>query len=138
MDKQEQIRHAFDQVIGYGNLAVIEAIFAADYIAHAGDKLYKGHDFIKRWTKQLRAAIPNIKALKIEFLNEEGEIITWQRTLSGIHKKNMKGIPPSEKKITWVEMVVSRFEGNKIAEEWVVSELASQLLLKQPKKKRLE
>jgi len=50
----------------------------------------------------------------------------------GLH---MMGIPASEKKIKWKEMVVSRFEGDKIAEEWVVSELAGQLLLKQPKKK---
>ena len=47
----------------------------------------------------------------------------------------MMGIPPSKKKIKWNEMVVSRFEGDKIAEEWVVSELAGQLLLKQPIKK---
>jgi hypothetical protein len=32
-------------------------------------------------------------------------------------------------------MVVSRFEGDKIAEEWIVSELMGQLLLKQAKNK---
>ncbi len=41
----------------------------------------------------------------------------------------------NEKKLKWNEMVVSRFEGDKIAEEWVVSELAGQLLLKLPKTK---
>jgi predicted ester cyclase len=46
----------------------------------------------------------------------------------------MMGIPPSDKKIKWIEMVVTRFEGDRIAEEWVVSELAGQLLLKQPGK----
>ena len=71
--------------------------------------------------------------MKVEFLINAGNTIAWQRTLHGTHKANMMGIPSSEKKIIWNEMVVSRFEGDKIAEEWVVSELAGQLLLKLPK-----
>ena len=47
----------------------------------------------------------------------------------------MMGIPPSNKTVKWNEMVVSRFEGDKIAEEWIVSELMGQLLLKQPQTK---
>jgi predicted ester cyclase len=54
--------------------------------------------------------------------------------LTGKHKNNLKGIPATDKKVTWTEMVVSRFENNKIIEEWVVSELAGELMLKQPKK----
>jgi predicted ester cyclase len=84
--------------------------------------------------KQLHASIEGIKVKNISFLNQEENCLTWQRTLSGKHIKALKGIPASNKKITWTEMVVSRFENNKIIEEWVVSELASELLLKQAKK----
>jgi len=45
------------------------------------------------------------------------------------------GIKPSEKIIKWNEIVVSRFDQNKIAEEWVVSELKGELLSKIPHKK---
>ncbi len=40
--------------------------------------------------------------------------------------------------IKWTDMVVSRFENDKIAEEWVVSELMGELLLKTPAKKQIE
>lgn len=133
MKKEGQIRYALDLLIGQGNLEVVGTIFTADYIAHAGDKNYQGHAFLKRWTKELRSAIPNIKAQKVEFLAQKGNTITWQRTLRGKHEKNLRGIPASGKTITFREMVVSRFEGHKIAEEWVVSELAGQLMSKQPK-----
>jgi len=131
INKKEQIKRAMDQLVMQGNLDVVEEIFSADYTAHAGNKDYKGHEFIKRFAKQLLSAIPNIQILKIEFLAQEDKTITWQRTLSGTHKADMMGIPPSGRKIEWVEMVVTRFENEKIAEEWVVSELAGELLLKQ-------
>jgi predicted ester cyclase len=135
MNKEEQIKNSNYQLIEKGDLHAVEKFFTPNYVAHAGDKDYKGHDFIKRFDKQIRTALPDISLMKVEILVNAGNTIAWQRTLNGTHKANLMGIPPSEKKIIWNEMVVSRFEDDKIAEEWVVSELAGQLLLKQPKLK---
>ena len=62
---EERIKFANDELIGKGNLNVIDEIFAVNYIAHAGGKDYKGHEFIKRWTRQLRSAIPDIRVVII-------------------------------------------------------------------------
>jgi hypothetical protein len=97
MNKEEKIKFANDELIGHGSLNVVDEIFSTEYILHTGDKDYKGREFIKRWVKQLRSAIPDIKVLKVEFLNEEDRTITWQRTLSGTHKASMQGIPPVRK-----------------------------------------
>jgi predicted ester cyclase len=131
MNKEEQIKFGLEQLV-QGNLNVVDEVFSGDYVAHAGDKKYKGHKFIIRYARQLRAAIPDIRIVKIEFLAQAGGTVVWQRTLSGTHKANMMGIPPSGKKVKWSEMVVTRFKDNKISEEWVVSELAGELVLKQP------
>ncbi len=128
MNKVAQIKYAVEQLIGQGNLDVINSAFTTDYIAYAENKEYKGQEFIKQFSKLLRTSIPDIKVLKVEILIEENDSISWQRTLQGTHKKNMMGIPPSNKTVKWNEMVVSRFEGDKIAEEWIVSELAGQLM----------
>lgn len=130
---EELIRTSNSQLIDQDNLASVDKFFSPSYIAHAGDKIYKGHDFIVRFAKQIRSALPDISLLKVAFFVNAGNTIAWQRTLSGTHKEDMMGIPASGKKIVWNEMVISRFENNKIAEEWIVSELAGQLLLKQPK-----
>ena len=135
MKKEEQIKNSNDQIIDKGNLDAVEKFFTSDYVAHAEDKDYKGHDFVKRFAKQIRSSIPDISVLDVKFLVDSGNSIAWQRTLTGTHKADMMGIPASNKKIVWNEMVVSRFEGHKITEEWVVSELAGQLLSKQPKLK---
>lgn len=130
MNKEEKIRNAAGQLIEKGNLAVVDAAFAVDYLAHAQGKLYKGHDFIIRWEKQLRRAFPDLSIKDIRIFAEEGNKISWLRTLQGTHQVNLMGIPPSGKKVIWNEMLVSRFEGDKIAEEWIVSELAGQLMLR--------
>lgn len=132
-DKKELIRHAFEELIGRGNLAIIEETFATDYIAHAGEKKYGGHAFIKRFVNQLRNAIPDILVVEVNFLAQDTNTIVWQRTLRGTHKVEMKGIPASGKKVQWIDMLVTRFDKDKIAEDWVVSELMGELLLKVPR-----
>ena len=129
---EERIKFGNDEIIGKGNLDAVDEIFATDYVVHAGGKDYKGHDFIERFVGQLRSAIPDIQVVEVEFRIEAGDTIVWQRTLSGTHKAGMMGIPPTRQKVEWRDMVVTRFDGEKIAEEWTVSELAGQLLSKSP------
>ncbi len=131
--KQERIRFANDEILGKGNLDVVDEVFATDYVVHAGGKDYKGPKFVKKFIKQLRSAISNLRVVEITFLMQAGNMITWQYTLSGKHAADMRGIPPSGRKVKWRGIVVTRFDGEKIAEEWTVSELAEKLLLKLPR-----
>ena len=101
MDRLEQIKNIADQLIGQGNLNIVDSAFSADYIAHAGEKTHTGHKFIKQFTKQVRTAIPDVKIIKIEILSQADNVLTWQRTLSGTHKADLLGIPASNKKIKW-------------------------------------
>lgn len=121
MNKGEQIKYAVEQLIGQGNIDIVDVIFGSDYIAHTENKEHKGQKFIKRFSKLLQTSIPDICVLKVEILVEGNTTISWQRTLQGTHKENMMGIPASNKKVKWNEMIVSRFEGDKIAEELIVS-----------------
>jgi predicted ester cyclase len=84
---------------------------------HAGGKDYKGTKFVRKLLKQLRTAIPTLQVVEIGLLMQKSDRIFWQRTLSGMHEVKMKGIPPSGHKVKWRDMVVTRFDGQKIAEE---------------------
>lgn len=105
---------------------------ATDYVVHAGGKDHKGHAFVRRFVGLIRTAIPDLRVVEVAVRFHAGDTIVWKRTLSGTHEADMTGIPPSGKKVEWRDMVVTRFEGGKIAEEWTVSDLAGQLLLKLP------
>lgn len=129
MNREKQILYAAEQLFEQANVGIIETVFASDYVVHDGDKTHKGHKFIKQFINQLRLAIPDIKISRIDILSQTENIITWQRTFSGTHKRIFRAIPASFKKVRWNEIVVTRFEGAYIAEEWIVSSLAFQLLL---------
>ena len=137
MDKKEQIKLANEQLIGQGNFGSRDSFFSPNYIAHSGAKDFKGRKFIKQFVGQLRKAIPDIRVIKVEFLNQTSNTIAWQQALSGTHKVKMKGIPASNRKAKWTEMVVTRFENGKIAEDWLISELAGELMIQYGRAKRI-
>jgi predicted ester cyclase len=130
MNKLNHVKYALDQIIGKGNTEIVDSSFSDNYVAHSGDKNYSGHKFIKQFAKQIRTAIPDIKILSVDQLSHTDNTLTWQRSFTGTHKANLKGIPASNKRVKWHEMVVSRFENEKITEEWLLSDLAAQLMLK--------
>ena len=132
--KEERIRFANEEILGEGNFSVVDDIFATDYVVHAGGKDYKGPEFVRRFAGQLRSAIPDLRVVEVALLFQARDRVAWQRTLSGTHQADMMGIPPSGQKVKWRDMVVTRFDGEKIAEEWAVSELAGQLMLSIPAK----
>ena len=131
--KEERIKTANDALLEKGKLSIVDDIFVTDYVAHSGGNDYQGHEFIKRFINQLRTAVPDIRVVNVAFYLQMEDTIVWQRTLSGTHKADMMGAPSTNQKLEWREMVVSRFDGEKIAEEWVVSELAGEMLSKPPR-----
>ncbi len=130
MNSEDKIEFIAKQLFEMGNIELIDDAFVENYIAHDGDKIHIGKKFVKEYIRKLRLAIPDIKLEKIEFLSKTENTITWQRYFRGTHKAKMQGIPASMKKLEWNEMIVTRFEGEKIAEDWLVSNLAFQLMIK--------
>ena len=53
---------------------------------------------------------------------------SWQRTHRGTHKGDFRGFPATGRRIVWRDMIVTRFRGGLIAEEWAISDLAERLL----------
>ena len=130
MKKEQILRQANDKLINHNLTDHMEAFYLPDFKAHAEGKTYWGHEFIRRYSKQMHQALPDIAVIEMLFFVENENTIAWQRTLQGTHHANLMGIPASGKCVTWNEMVISRFAGVQIAEEWIVSELTGQLMIK--------
>jgi len=131
MNKEKQIEYIAKQLFEQGDFEIVDSAFTESYMAHDGDKKHSGQRFIKQFVGKLRLAIPDLRIVRIDFLSQTENTLTWQRTLSGTHKGNMQGIPASMRKVKWNEIIVTRFEGEKIAEDWLISNLAFQLMIKQ-------
>ncbi|MEC5397085.1 ester cyclase [Uliginosibacterium sp. H1] len=122
--------HAANQaLIVEGRLDAINEFFSPDYVAHfTGSDLAGGHDAVRRVITAIRNAFSDI-TLEVDVLVESGDRIAWLRTASGTQTGSFKGFPASDKKLRWCDMVTSEIRDGLIVQEWVVTDLAEQLLL---------
>ena len=126
--QSSKIKAANTALYAEGKLDVIAEFFTTDYIAHVTNKdLPLGHDGIQQVLGLYRRAFPDLQA-EVEILVQSKDTVAWLRTLRGIHLGAFKGFPPSKQPIVWRDMVTSRFRNGLIAEEWIVTDLAEQLL----------
>jgi len=115
------------------NLDAAGDYFTKDYVAHVtGHDMKGGHDAIRKVLSELFRAFPDL-SMKVEVLLEGNERVTWLRTLQGTQTGSFKGFPANNRQILWRDMVTSQFLGGFISEEWVVTDLAEQLLLARKK-----
>lgn len=122
------IRAANARLIGAGELDAVGEFFTPDYVAHlTGGDMQGGHDAIRRFVGKLRRAFPGL-TVEVEVLCESKDRVSWCRTLRGTHKRAHEGFPATGRALVWRDMFTSRCEDGRIAEEWVVTDLAERLL----------
>ncbi len=122
------IHTANSVLLANGNLDAVGTFFAPDYVAHltAGGAV-RGHRAIRGFLRSIRAAFADLE-VDVEILVTGKGRVAWQRTLRGTHAADFKGFPASGRRIVWRDMVTSRFQDGRIAEDWVITDLAEQLL----------
>lgn len=129
MSLVSKINEANQSLITNGELDRISEFFTQDYIVHlTGRKKKGGYKFVHDTLSSIRHSFADIQ-VDVEILLQGENRIAWQRTLQAIHKANFKGFPASGLQIIWRDMVTSQFRDGLIAEEWVVTDLAENLLL---------
>ena len=111
-----------------GDLDAVERHFDPTYHVHLTDRdLAGGHDLVRKGVGMVRRAFPEL-AVEVEVLVEAGDRVAWQRTLRCVQRGPYAGFPASDREVVWRDMVTSVFRDGRIAEEWIVSDLAEQLL----------
>ena len=124
-----QIQSGNEQLLNRGNIGAATDIFTPTYTYHAltGD-VRGGPEVIRQFVTELRTAFPDLH-VEAQVLVEQADKVVWLRTSKGTHRGAYRGVPPSGRSITWQEMVVTRYEAGKVAEEWSVSDLGEHLRL---------
>ena len=127
VDWGPQIQRANEELLNKGNLDLAQELFAPTYVVHRADGDFEGGpDVIKASLTSIRTAFPDLR-VEVEILATEGDRVAWLRTHRGTHQGEYLGVPASGRLITWRNMIVTRYEEGRIAEEWTVSDLAERL-----------
>jgi predicted ester cyclase len=123
-----RIEAANAALITRGETAAIGEFFAPRYVVHVGDRdVAGGPAWIRRHLDTMRRAFADPE-IEVEVLVEGKDRVAWQRTTRATHRGAFKGFPATGRRIVWRDVVTSRFHEGLIAEEWVITDLAEQLL----------
>ncbi|MEO5601608.1 MAG: ester cyclase [Cyclobacteriaceae bacterium] len=112
--------NANHELLNNGNLDFADEAFTADYSG-------RGPALIKEFVSDIRTAFPDLN-VKVDPIIAEGDMVAWLRTSTGTQTGDYMGYKPTAKKITWKEMVFTRYTSDgKVAEEWSVSDMHERL-----------
>jgi steroid delta-isomerase-like uncharacterized protein len=120
------VRRYYEDVLGDGQLALLEKLVVPDY--HEHDPLpgqADGRDGLKQRVEMLRGAFR--PQFTLEDMIAEGDRVAVRWTNRGIHVGEFMGIPPTGKAFAIAGIDIHRLENGKLAEHWHVVDVLSQL-----------
>lgn len=85
-----------------------------------------GAQVIKEVWSILLRAFPDIH-VAIEDVIAQGDKVVFRNTVTGTHRGEYRGLPPTGRSVTYNEIFIVRFADGRIAEIWGVVDVFSQL-----------
>ena len=106
------VQRMIDEVMNNQNMAVIDELFAADYIMHdpAWPMEIKGPDGFKQWAGAMLEPFFSNSNITGE-MTAEGDKVAMRMTFTGTHTGDLMGMAPTAKQVTQTEAYFFRFEG---------------------------
>ncbi len=111
-------RRYIEEVWNKGNLALIDEMFAPDYLNHSPNTgQMAGPEGLKQLIAGFRRAAPDLH-LTIDDMLAEGDRVVTRWTARGTHQGELMGIPPTGRQITVSAIVIDRIVEGRIVEHW--------------------
>ena len=99
-------------------MAIMNETYAADLVFYGGSgRVFHGLEDFKQYQSVFFDAFPDNQA-SIDDLLVVGDKAVLRYTMSGTHKGEFMGIPPTNKKLTMWIIEIYRFAVGKIVEGW--------------------
>jgi steroid delta-isomerase-like uncharacterized protein len=113
------IRRFYEEVWHKGNLAIIDDIFAPDYIRHdlRPGNPPAGPEGQKAIARLFRAAFPDVQT-SLDLLVAEGDLVVGRWTTQATHTGEWAGVPPTGKQATFAGVNIFRIANGKVVELW--------------------
>ena len=110
-------RRFFEEVHSKGNLAVVDEIFATDFVFHAAREDVRSSEGVKQRISAYRTGFPDLRATIEDQIAEADKVVT-RVTWHGTHNGDFRGTAPTNKQVQWSGVVIFRIAGGKIMERW--------------------
>ncbi len=117
-ENKAAVRRGLEECLNKGNLAVVDELIAPSYVYHEpGVGEVRGPAGLKKLVTTYRSAFPDMHIV-IDDQIAEGDRVVTRWTARGTHKGEWMGIAPTGKPVTVTGILISRFAGGRVVEEW--------------------
>ena len=108
-----------EEVFNKGNLSILDEIIHPNYLYRSPGSEIKGITELKAFINDFRNGFPDL------FLRIDDQVINENKactcfTLTGTQLEEFMGIPATNQQVKVHGVVISRFQDNKIIEDWEV------------------
>ena len=112
MDELTHARTALEQVCARGDLARARELYAEDFVDHVNALEFHGQEGIAKSVALYRAIFPDLRIDVVDQVADDDRVVSrW--VLQGTHHGRLVTLPG---------ITISRFENDRIAEDWTVSD----------------
>ncbi len=118
-ENKRAFRRIPEEIINTGNFALVDELFAADYVEHSAipPGMPTGRAGVQAYFTMLRAAFPDLH-FTVDLILGEGDLTAGHISARGTHQGEFMGIAPTGKEVTWSETHIGRYVDGKLAEHW--------------------
>ena len=104
-----------EELFNKGNLSIADEIISPNYVYHSPAGEYKGPEGVKQMVQAWRDAFPDGRFV-IDDMVGEGDKVAVRYTMTGTHKGDYMGIPPTGKHVNITAAFFYSFENGKEVE----------------------
>jgi steroid delta-isomerase-like uncharacterized protein len=121
------IKRFYEEVLGGGNLSLIDELTTEDVVDHEEGLPGQppGRDGVKFFVNAMRQAFPDLRLKSIDPTMTDGDLEAARTILSGTHSGEFMGIPASGSAVEFESIDIIRLSDGKVAEHWGVTDVLS-------------
>ena len=103
------------------NPNLIDELFAPGIVVHDPDKELRGLEQVKQGILRLRGAFPDLHYTAEDMIAESDKVVV-RFTGRGTHRGEFRGVPPTDKEMTYTGIMILRFVDGRVVDYWAVSD----------------
>lgn len=117
-EQNKQVIHQVFESYNQQNMEKAEKLYSPKHIFHFPGAPPMDWNSHKQFIVGLSKAFPDLH-FKVEDILTEGDKVAYRLTVSGTHKGEFQGIPPTDRKVSFTSTGISNIVDGKVAEDWV-------------------
>jgi steroid delta-isomerase-like uncharacterized protein len=107
-------------------MAVMDELYTTNFVMHGDGEEIRGIKNLKQSMSEAFSAFPDAH-YTIDDMVVEGDKVATRLTVTGTHKGEFMGIPPTNKKVKVWAMTIYRVSGGKFVESWEMADTMSMM-----------